>query len=503
VKDKDTKILEKRKTEIAARNDRGNFPEGGGPVLASGNVHYEMADRTRAIDCGGLGALHVLARKSGLVEAIDERLDLLKMHMPYFESDHVLNIVFNVLTGGTCLDDIERRRADASYLDALGAARIPDPTTAGDFLRRFDEDSVRALMEVIDAPRVELWRRGLSPRERRRAVIDADGTMAPTTGECKEGMGINHEGVWGFHPLLVSLANTQEALYLVNRPGNRPSHEGAAEWLDRAAELARGAFDKVCFRGDTDFSLTAHFDRWHAAGHEFVFGMDARANLVERAETLPEERWAPLERRVALTLTGETRRRPRNVKQKIVEERGYKNIELRNEWVAEFEYRPGKCERAYRVVALKKDLSIRKGQQFLCDDTRYFFYITNRRDSSAERVVLFANARCNQENLIDQLKNGLNALRMPTGDLVSNWAYMVIASLAWTLKAWFALMTKDEARRDELLAMEFKRFLHWIVRVPCQIVRTGRKIVYRFLGYTRWLRTFFDTFERIRRLRLA
>ena len=119
------------------------------------------------------------------------------------------------------------------------------------------------------------------------------------------------------------------------------------------------------------------------------------------------------------------------------------------------------------------------------------------------RSLLFANARCNQEDLIDQLKNGLNALRMPTGDLVSNWAYMVIASLAWTLKAWFALMTKDEARRDELLAMEFKRFLHWIVRVPCQIVRTGRKIVYRFLGYTRWLRTFFDTFERIRRLRLA
>jgi hypothetical protein len=128
---------------------------------------------------------------------------------------------------------------------------------------------------------------------------------------------------------------------------------------------------------------------------------------------------------------------------------------------------------------------------------RYFFYITNLADRSAAEIVFFANDRCNQENLIDQLKNGLSALRMPTGDLVSNWAYMVMTSLAWTLKAWFALIVRSGEQREELLRMEFRRFLHALVEVPCQIVRTGRRILYRILGYTEWTKTFLRTFERI------
>ena len=503
VKAKHSRILRKRKREIAKRTDRRNFPEHDGPVFAAKNIHYEMAERTRAINCGALGAFHMLARNTGLIDALDKKLHLLKIHLPYHESDHVLNIAYNTLTGGTCLDDLELRRNDATYLDALDAERIPDPTTAGDFTRRFGEADVTRLMEAVNSIRPKLWMKNLSRRERALAVIDVDGTLAPTTGECKEGMGLSYNGVWGYHPLLVSLANTQESLCLVNRPGNRPSHSGAAEWMDRTATLARQAFDKVCFRGDTDFALTREFDRWTSSDVEFVFGIDAMPNLVETAESLWGTAWKPLKRPTWLTLTGETRERPANVKQAIVEERGYKNIELLGESVAEFAYRPTKCKRRYRVVVVRKDLSVKSGQQLLFEDIRYFFYITNRTDLSAQGVVIFANERCNQENLIDQLKNGLNALRMPTGDLVSNWAYMVIGSLAWTLKAWFALMTKCAARRDELLSMEFKRFLNWIVRVPCQIVKTGRRIVYRILGYTEWLRTFFDTFDRIRRLRPA
>jgi hypothetical protein len=298
----------------------------------------------------------------------------------------------------------------------------------------------------------------------------------------------------------VSLANTAEALFLVNRPGNRPSHDGAAAWIDRAIALVGSVFKRVYMRGDMDFALTAHFDRWTDGEAFFAFGIDAMPNLVDIAETLDESRWKPLKRRVKRVVATQPRRRPENVKERIVREREYQNIKLVGEHVAEFRYQPGKCDRAYRMVVLRKNLSIEKGERVLFDDLRYFFYITNIEDKSAAQIVFFCNDRCNQENLIEQLKNGLNALRMPVGDLVSNWAYMVMASLAWTLKAWFALIVRSGEARDKLLRMEFRRFLHAIVTLPCQIVRAGRRIVCRILGYNDWTRTFLRTFDRIRQL---
>lgn len=503
MKKKDNRILRQRKRKLGKRLERKQWPEQARPMFRAQNIQYEMAERTRAIDCGAIGAFHVLGRKTGLIKAIDESLHLLKRHLPYHESDHVLNLAYNTLSGGACLDAIELHRNDESYMDALGAERIPAPTTEGDFSRRFRGSDVLALMEAVNAVRVKIWRKRLSAKEREQAIIDVDGTIAQTTGECKEGMDISHKGVWGYHPLIVSLANTQEPLYMVNRPGNCTSHDGAVGWIDRAVTLVRGAFKGVYLRGDTDFSLTSHFDRWTSEGVGFAFGIDAMPNLVKIAEGLDESCWQALKRRQKHKGNGESRRKPDNVKEKIVAQRGFTNIKLIKEHVAEVGYGPVKCKRAYRVIILRKTLSVEKGQQLLFDDIRYFFYITNIEEFSLAEVVFFCNDRCDQENLIEQLKNGLNALRMPVGDLVSNWAYMVMASLAWTLKAWFALQARMRKQRSELLRMEFRRFLNAIVRVPCQIVRTGRKILYRILGYNEWTRTFLLTFNRIRLLRFA
>ena len=503
MKNHDSRILRKRKVKLRKRLARRQWSAQSKPMFRARNIQYEMAERVRAIDCGGIGAFHQLARKSGLIRAIDARLHVLKRHLPYQESDHVLNIAYNSLTGGNCLDDIELRRNDEAYMDGLGAERIPDPTTAGDFTRRFAEQDVLDLLEAINSVRPKLWKKRLKAAERKEAILDVDGTLAPTTGECKEGMGITYKGVWGYHPLLVSLANTQEPLYLVNRSGNRPSHDGSVEWLDRGIGLVRQAFSRVCLRGDTDFSLTRHFDRWTQEGVRFAFGKDATKNLVEIAEGLDTSRWSVLERRQRLPKTGRSRQRPVNVKEQIVVEKEYKNITLQKEHVAEFRYRPTRCKRGYRVIALRKQLSVDQGQVLLWKETRYFFYITNIEEMTPAEVVFFCNDRCNQENLIEQLKNGLNAMRMPVGDLVSNWAYMVMSALAWTLKAWFALLVRNSQRRQELLKMEFRGFLNAIVRLPTQIIRTGRRIVFRILGYNYWTRTFLETYDRISRLSLA
>ena len=486
--------LAHRKRRIEYRLREIHWGERPAPMLSARNICYEVAERVRGLAAGGIGAMHLLARRTGLIAALDRNLHLLKVHLPYHESDHVLNVAYNILAGGTCLEDIERQRNDEAYLDGLGAQRIPDPTTAGDFCRRFTAADLETLQETINEVRLGVWARQPTSFFG-EAVIDADGTLATTYGQCKEGMDISYKGQWGYHPLVVSLANTGEVLYLVNRPGNRPSHEGAAAYLDRAITLCRRAgFEAILLRGDTDFTQTADLDRWDAQGVTFLFGIDAMPNLVQRADGLPDRAWKRLVRRPKYAVATAERARPENVKERIVKEREFENIRLVSEQVAEFPYQPGQCRQPYRVVVVRKNLSVEKGERRLFDDVRYFFYITNDGLSPAEMVVPVANGRGNQENLIEQLKNGARAMEMPVGDLVSNGAYMVMAGLAWTLKAWFALCLpeagrwreKYQAQKQSLLGMEFKQFLNYLMRVPCQIVRTGRRIVYRLLSWNPW-----------------
>jgi hypothetical protein len=491
-----------------ARRIRHDHRPSAAPMLAASTIHYELSRRDRGIACGGIGAVHLLARNCGLVEAIDRRLHLLKVHLPYHESDHVLAIAYNLLAGGTCLEDLETRRIDECFLEALGAQRIPDPTTAGDFCRRFTEEHVWTLMEALHVARKHVWAQ--QPSEFfQQAILDADGTLAPTTGQCKQGMDIAYDGTWGYHPLVVSLANTKEPLYLVNRSGNRPSHEGAAGCFDKSIVLCReGGFKTILLRGDTDFSQTAHLDRWEAQKDvQFLFGIDAMKPLIARAQALPAAAWKTLERPAQYPVQTQARTRPENVKEQIVKQREFENIRLVCEDVAEFEYQPVACRQAYRVVVVKKNLSVEKGERVLFDDVRYFFYITNIRDLPADQIVLLANDRCDQENLIAQLKGGVQALNMPVDNLVSNWAYMVMAALAWNLKAWLALAVpqtpgrwqeRHAQQKRQLLKMEFKTFRHALIQIPCQIVTTGRKLVYRLLSWNPWQGVFLRLAEALR-----
>lgn len=498
------KKLAARKRRIEARLDKTKFgPEC--PVISASNIHYELADRTQAISAGGIGMIHQLVKHLGLDVAINRHLSLFKIYMPYSESDHVLNIAYNLLAGGTCLEHLELRRKDEVYLNALGAQRIPDPTTAGDFCRRFEILHVIALMETFNSARIKVWRQQPASFFE-EAILDADGTMVETYGECKAGMDINYKGQWGYHPLVISLANTGEPLYLVNRSGNRPSHEHAAFFLDRAVSICRKAgFRRIRLRGDTDFTQTEYLDRWDEEGVGFVFGIDAMANLYQIAENLPKRAWKRLERRPRYQVKTEPRARPEKVKQRIVKEREFENIELAAEYVAEFTYRPVKCRKDYRVVVVWKDLEVSKGQAKLFDKSVCFFYITNDRTSAAEEIVFSANDRCNQENLIEQQKNGVHALTAPLDNLTSNWAYMVMASLAWSLKAWAALLVpvhgrwkeRHELEKKTLLRMDFVTFRNAMIALPAQILRTAGKIIYRLLAWNPWQPAFFRLVEQL------
>jgi hypothetical protein len=492
-------VIEQRKRSIQWRLDRDRFIGGfDQPVLSASNVQYEIAKRTRAINYGGIGMIHMLVRQTGLVDAINRHLHLFKLHLPYHESDHVLNIAYNALCDGRTLEDIELRRNDETFLDALGAQRIPDPTTAGDFCRRFRPADIGRLQDAIDEARLNVWgRQGDDFFE--QATIDADGSLVGTAGECKAGMDMGYDGTWGYHPLLISLAETGEVLFIKNRSGNRPSQEGAAPLLDRAIALCRRAgFRRIVLRGDTKFSQTEHLDRWDADGVIFHFGYECRPNLVKLAEELPKNAWKRLQRRPRYQVKTRPRRKPEKVKERIVEKRGYENKILQREEVAEFCYRPTACGKEYRMVVVRKHVRVEQGQQHLFDKTPYLFYISNDWEASAAEIVFSCNDRCNQENLIEQLKNGARAFRAPVDSLVSNGAYMVMTALAWNLKAWTALWLPEHGRwaekhrgeKQKLLRMEFRTFVNVMIKVPCQIVRSSRKIIYRLLSWNPWLRVF-------------
>lgn len=491
------KKLAKRKKKIAKRTKKRNWENQPRPMLKGANIHYDIDGRHNGIGCGGIGILNQMNQKIGLPGKINENLNLLKRHLPYHESDHILNIAYNTISGGTCLEDIDLRRNDEAYLDALGAKIIPDPTTAGDFLRRFKEDDVIGLMDIKNSIRRDVWLE--QPQNfKKLAIINIDGTISPTTGKCKEGMDISYDGQWGYHPLVVSLANTREPLFIVNRSGNVPSHCDCPVWIDKSLDLVGDIFEKVYVRGDTDFSLTSHFDRWDKRC-SFVFGMDARKNLVAIADRIDESEWEPFERKTRYKVKTQKRKRPENVKDQVVKKRNFKKLQTESEYLAEFSYQPGKCKKAYRMVVLKKKINVIRGNLFLFDDIRYFFYITNDNVRSMHEVVQFYRNRADHENDIEQLKNGVRALHAPSDTLVSNWAYMVIASLAWDLKAWYGLLMSYRPLGLSIVRMEFKRFINSFINIPCLIVKTGRRICYRIIGYNKNLKHMLNFSDRLKK----
>jgi hypothetical protein len=500
-------ILETRKTEVAHRTDRLHAPFGT-PQLSQSPIEFELAEKTQAVSHGGLAIIRQLVNIFGLPDALNA-VPVLKLKLPYWESDHILNITYNFLCGGTALEHIEYRRQDPIHLNMLGTHSIPDPTTAGDFCRRYSATQINHLQDYINAVRLKFWSLQ-SESFFDEAVVDLDGTIAPTYGEYKKGMDISYDGQWGYHPLIVSLANTQEVLYVQNRSGNRPSHEGAHVYIDKSIPLLRMAgFKKIRFRGDTDFTQTKHLDRWDDADVQFVFGIDAMKNLIEIAESLENAAWERLKRPPKYEVKTVPRGKRENVKEKIVEERCYRNLVLEHEDVAEVEYSPVACKKSYRLVIVRKTITVKKGQQLLLPEIRYFFYLTNDREKSSAGIVFDSNARCNQENLIGQLKSGLNALRMPLDTLEANWMYLVCGSLAWSLKAWLALSIEDnnrkeaKSRRWQLLTMEFRTFMQAMIMIPAQVLQSGRRVVVRLLNVNDWSETFFGLADRFKSLRLV
>lgn len=491
MKKKIRQTIERKKRKLHKQLEKAVRFNFSGPVFKGGNYRYEIGERIEGTNCGGIGAIHHFVKNSGLTQAINSQLQLLKIHSPYYESDHVLNIAYNLLCGGKVLEDIELLRNNPAYLKSLDTKSIPDPTTAGDFCRRFSAENNWSLMAAVNEVRCEIWKQHPT-LTRETARIDVDGTILGTTGDCKEGINMSYKGIWGYHPLLVSLSNTQESLFIMNRSGNKHSSEGAKPVMDKTIALCRQAgFSDILLRGDTDFYMTGGFDRWDEDGVRFVFGVSGVKIMRTTADAQPDSMYEELVRKTESVIKTQHRQRPDNIKKKLVKKNGYKNMRLNSEQTMEFEYTPGRCKKSYRIIVLRKNITVEKGELALFDKIKYFFFVTNDREMTPAEVVREAADRCNQENLIEQLKHGVHAIHAPVNTLNANWAYMIMASLAWSIKAWIALSLSISPRwkaqhlreQQQLLKMDFRTFINRFVRVAAQVITGGRRITFRIIDF--------------------
>lgn len=323
--------LRRRKSRLANRSDEriGEFRS---QAIQPPAIRYELSENQRAVSCGGIGTIMALVKQVDLLKEVDRAAPMFRIHARYDDAGPVLNIACNLLAGGTSLEHLGTRRNDEACLGALDAARIRHPTTAGDFCQPFTEQGLINLMQGINRVRQRVWKQQLD-EFRKQASIKADGTTLERHGERKEGLGLSCNGKWGYHSLVVTLAETQGVLYLTNSSGNYPSREDAALYFDLAIKQCKHAgYEEILLRGDTGPSLTESFDGWGDEGIKFVLGMDAMPNLKEIADSLGKTEWKAQRRGKCAAKTCRSRRP--NYNEVFVEKKGCQSFRLAGEGYA-------------------------------------------------------------------------------------------------------------------------------------------------------------------------
>ena len=470
------------------------WPGTSGRVTRLPRLHLEVAERSTVTPYGGLALAAAFLRRFRVAQAIDERVHVLKLHLPFHESDHVLAQALNLYAGGECLEDQAALQHDEGVLRMLGACRLPDPTTAGDFLRRFDgrrhPAALAGLREAVDAVQDAVWGKLAGRRRREGAVVDLDGHTKALYGVQKEGADFDHRGRWSYSVLLASLAGTGECLAVRNRPGCVRSSEGAAELLAEILPRVKRRFSRVLVRADSDFDRRDVREACEAAGVCFAFVAREASNRLAWAEGIAESAWKPFRTRAHRERAARgsragfvSRHKKRDRRRQRARERGYTDLALVRQWVAEIPWTPPGSPKTYRMI-LRRQRIEQSDQESLFEFYRYRYVVTDLpRSWSAEQVIDATYQRCDQENVIEQMGSGVGLWRMPVAEFDGNSAWLEIGRLAWNLGKWIAQLVLPA----EVVRWEWKRYRKAFVHLAAEVILRGRQCWLRISPAHRFL----------------
>jgi len=450
-------------------------------------LHLESDPRGEMTHYGGLVLAQQFMRRFRVAQRIDQVLQLFKRHAPYHESDHVLALTYTLYTDGRCLEDQGALQGSEAVRRLVGACRIPDPTTAGDFLRRFrTQEDIRQLSGVTDDLHEAVWEKLAAKVRRRRkkhelGLVDLDGHIKPLYGEQKEGADFSYDGRWSYQPLVISLGGSGECLRVVNRPGSVRSSEGAAEAVREVLPLVQRHYRNALVRGDTDFDRSDIYQAVMDRKAYFAIGGRLHRNRAALVAQIAEGQWEPF-------LAPAHRQAPRgsfrkgrtaNHRRERAQARGFRNLRTVKQWVAEMEYQPKGLACPCRMIVRRILIEEKDGQGELFEHFRYRLVLTNLPASySARQVIDLTYQRCDQENVIEQFGAGIAGWRMPVAEFWGNSAWLEIARMAWNLGKWIAQLGLPR----EVVRWEWKRFRRHFVYIAAKVVRMGRRVVVRLAG---------------------
>jgi hypothetical protein len=455
-------------------------------------LHLESDPRGEITHYGGLVLAQQFVRRFRVAPQLDHALTLFKRHAPYHESDHVLALAYTLYADGTCLEDQAVLQGSEAIRRIVGACRIPDPTTAGDFLRRFKTaQDVAQLSGVVDDIQEAVWSK-LPARIRRRrkkhelALVDLDGHIKALYGVQKEGADFSYDRRWSYQPLVVSLGGSGECLKVVNQPGSARPSNAAAEAIKEVLPRLMRHFRNVLVRGDTDFDRSDIFNAAIEEGAYFAIGGRVHPNRAALVEGIAEENWKPfIPRAEREPPSGSSRHgRTPNYRRQKAAERGFRTLSTITQWLSEIDYQPHGLGSPCRMIVRRILVEERNGQGALFYHFRYRLVLTNLpRSYTARQIIDLTYQRCDQENVIEQFGQGIAGWRMPVAEFMGNSAWLQIARLAWNLGKWIAQI----ALPSEVVRWEWKRFRRHFVYIAAKVLKLGRSWVVRLAGSHRFL----------------
>jgi len=282
----------------------------GQPVFSNPNVTIRQNVQSPILSYGGIALARDLMSRLGVAKRIDESIALLKMHSPYHESDHVLSLVYNFLSGGETLLDLERLQEDEALKRLLGAQSIPDPTTAGDFLVRFHDFAIEVFRGVCADLQDHAFSL-LDDQRKKVATIDSDSTILEVYGRKKEGADYSYDKRWSYSCLVFSLSETGDLLHTELRSGNTYSSVGAKDQLQKIIERLQGQFAHLRYRGDRAFYDKDITGVCESKGVEFFISADQTKPLMAAILGIEGKQWKPLKNKGNSRQAGARKRKKR------------------------------------------------------------------------------------------------------------------------------------------------------------------------------------------------